>query len=257
MAYSDYPGSPDYEHKETPGLAPPGEDELGLLEQFISGIGNDPRFADLFGRASDAEIPGGGFSFLKEGGYIPGVKQIGQFLGGAGRRAEAYRKDASRKLYRGGKTALQDIQRVGGGKGTLGSTVEGMTELGTISPFLEAHGGILANEAAMREQDLMGRLGLVTEGLGTVGNLASYEQMNALQGQQNLTSLAQLAANVGGQSQDELLKALGITAGYRREPYEAHMDQWAPLQRPGGNKLMDLLGAIGGGIAGHQISTYG
>jgi len=184
---------------------------------------------------------------------MPMLGKLNNFAQGGKRMGEAYETAATKQLQQTGQAALRGIQSQMGGQGALGST----THLGGLGDLASQYAGqranISATAAGMGEQAMQNRLGLGIQGLGQLGNLASYEQMNQLQGAGQLAGLGLQASGQQMQAdqmaQQQTMQGLGALGAYRQEPMNWGYQMWpgggSPNAASGGGGLLPWIGALG------------
>ncbi len=232
--------NPAYRFKAPPGYVGPNQQELALLGSLGyngPGQGYQQGMANLGGAYGQ-----GGFSAV-----LPYLGRLADFAGKGKQMGADYETAATKRLQLTGQEALRGIQSQMGGQGALGSTAH----LGGLGDLAAKYGAERANISAtatqMGENAMMNRLGMGIQGLGQLGGLASYEQMNnANIGAQQ----AGLDMQQQGMGFNQNLAALGAQQQYRQEPM-----QWAYQMWPGGGSPNAASG--GGGRSDRRPACPG
>ena len=219
-----------------PEYNPPGAEEQALLEQYG---GFEGLFGGLMGEAGAAP---GALSTI-----MPLLGRLGKFVGKGRKLGEKYETAATKRLQQTGKGLLKGLRQEAGAAGRLGSTVMGVDMADLGQRYATERAGIGAQAAQISEQAVQGRLGLGIQGLGALGGAAESEK-----GQ--MMGLAGLGLSGDEAARQQMLNQLGIMGQFRREPWEAGMQEWGQryigYQKPPSvpSQLLGGLGTIATGV---------
>ena len=212
------PGQPGYDWGQAPDYIPPSEQIWGMMQDYIGQLGPSADYTAGMQGALGAAGGMGGYDAMQQ--YMPA---FGQLLRGGGKAADAYATAAQKAAATGGLEGLKAVQAMGGQAGALGSTPHGTQQLDVANRYSQTMSDIEATRAGMKEQNLMGRMGMGLQGLGMIGGLAQGQYAGQAGAYGNIMGSAMQQQGLYGQ---QAMQGMQGQMGLEQFPYEQGYRLW-------------------------------
>lgn len=229
------PGTEGYRYDKPPGYIPPSDQIQQMMQDYIGQLGPSADYQAGMSGALGAAGGMGGYDAMQQ--YMPA---FGALLRGGGKAADAYATAAQKAAATGGMEGLKAVQAMGGQAGALGSTPHGTQQLDVANRYSQTMADIEATRAGMKEQNLMGRMGMGLQGLGIIGGMAQGQYAGQAGAYGNIMSSAMQQQGLYGQQAMQGMQGL---MGLEQHPFETGFRTWQQEQ----NFKASKRGAVGAG----------